>query len=40
MNIIGNIVTLRAIQRSDMQLICDMFNDPELEGRTDTLLTA
>lgn len=32
MNIKGKFVTLRAQTRDDMQLICDMFNDPELEG--------
>lgn len=31
MNIKGKIVTLRAITQNDLQLICDMFNDPELE---------
>lgn len=31
MNIKGKKVTLRAMTRDDMQLICDMFNDPELE---------
>lgn len=31
MNIKGKIVTLRAITQTDLQLICDMFNDPELE---------
>lgn len=31
MNIKGKIVTLRAITQADLQLICDMFNDPELE---------
>ena len=32
MNIKGKIVTLRAITQNDLQLICDMFNDPELEN--------
>ena len=32
MNIKGRIVTLRQMSKSDMQLICDMFNDPELEN--------
>lgn len=31
MNIWGNKVILRAMRRSDMEMICDMFNDPELE---------
>lgn len=31
MNIKGKFVTLRAQTREDMQLVCDMFNDPELE---------
>lgn len=31
MNIKGKIVTLRAMSRNDMQMICDMFNDPLLE---------
>ena len=31
MNIKGKVVTLRAMTRSDMQMICDMFNDPFLE---------
>lgn len=32
MNIKGKIVTLRQMTRDDMQMICDMFNDPELEN--------
>ena len=32
MNIKGKFVTLRQMTRNDMQLICDMFNDPELEN--------
>ena len=32
MNIKGRIVTLRQMTRDDMQMICDMFNDPELEN--------
>lgn len=32
MNIKGKIVTLRQMTRNDMQMICDMFNDPELEN--------
>lgn len=32
MEIKGKFVTLRAARREDMQLICDMFNDPELEN--------
>lgn len=31
MNIKGRIVTLRAATKDDMQMICDMFNDPEIE---------
>ena len=31
MNIKGRVVTLRQMTRNDMQMICDMFNDPELE---------
>ncbi len=31
MNIKGKFVTLRQMSRGDMQMICDMFNDPELE---------
>lgn len=31
MNILGKCVTLRAMQKRDMELICNMFNDPELE---------
>lgn len=31
MNIKGNIVTLRAIEKSDLELMREMFNDPELE---------
>ncbi len=31
MNIKGKIVTLRAMTSYDLQLVCDMFNDPELE---------
>jgi len=32
MNIKGKIVTLRQMTMADMQMICDMFNDPELEN--------
>lgn len=32
MEIKGKFVTLRAPRREDMRLICDMFNDPELEN--------
>lgn len=32
MNIQGKIVTLRAMRNEDMHMICDMFNDPELEN--------
>lgn len=32
MNIQGKIVTLRAITKDDLSMICDMFNDPELEN--------
>lgn len=32
MNIKGKKVTLRAMTRNDMPLICDMFNDPEIEN--------
>lgn len=32
MNIEGKIITLRAMIKDDMQLICDMFNDPEIES--------
>lgn len=32
MNIKGKIVTLRQMSMDDMQMICDMFNDPELEN--------
>lgn len=32
MNIKGKIVTLRAMTSDDLQMICDMFNDPELEN--------
>lgn len=31
MNIKGKFVTLRQMSRDDMQFICDMFNDPDLE---------
>ena len=31
MNIKGKIVTLRQMSSGDLQMICDMFNDPELE---------
>lgn len=27
----GKFVTLRAIERADMKLLCEMFNDPEIE---------
>lgn len=33
MNIKGKIVTLRQMTRGDMQMICDMFNDPEMENQ-------
>lgn len=33
MNIKGKFVTLRAMERRDMELVCGMFNDPELEER-------
>ena len=32
MNIKGKIVTLRAMTSDDLQMICNMFNDPELEN--------
>ena len=32
MNIKGRIVTLRQMTLSDMQMVCDMFNDPEIES--------
>ena len=32
MNIKGKIVTLRAMTSKDMSMICDMFNDPEIEN--------
>lgn len=32
MNIKGKIVTLRAMSQNDLEMICDMFNDPELEN--------
>lgn len=32
MNILGKIVTLRAMTKNDMQMICDMFNDPNMEN--------
>lgn len=32
MEIKGKFVTLRAAGKQDMQLVCDMFNDPELEN--------
>lgn len=32
MNIKGKIVTLRAMTKADMPLICEMFNDPDLEN--------
>ena len=32
MNIKGKVVTLRQMTQSDLQMICDMFNDPELEN--------
>lgn len=32
MNIFGKVVTLRAMTRDDMRMICDMFNDPEMEN--------
>lgn len=31
MNIKGKKVTLRQMSLADMEMICDMFNDPELE---------
>lgn len=33
MNILGRFVTLRAMTMDDMQMICDMFNDVELESK-------
>ena len=30
-NIKGKYVTLRAMGKKDMELVCNMFNDPELE---------
>lgn len=32
MNIKGKIVTLRQMSQEDLQMVCDMFNDPELEN--------
>ena len=32
MNIKGKFVTLRAMSYEDLPMICDMFNDPELEN--------
>lgn len=32
MNIVGNFVTLRAMTRDDLPMICDMFNDPDMEN--------
>lgn len=32
MNIKGRFVTLRAMTRGDMQMVCDMFNDPAIEN--------
>lgn len=32
MNIKGKIVTLRAMTKDDLKMICDMFNDPEIEN--------
>ncbi len=32
MEIKGKFVTLRAMRQDDMQFICDLFNDPELEN--------
>lgn len=32
MNIKGNIVTLRAMSVDDLKMVCEMFNDPELEN--------
>ena len=32
MNIKGKFVTLRAMTKADMPMICDMFNDPEMEN--------
>lgn len=32
MNIKGKIVTLRQMSMDDQQMICDMFNDPEMEN--------
>lgn len=32
MNIKGKFVTLRQMSKNDMQMICEMFNDPELEN--------
>lgn len=31
MNIKGKFVTLRAMTKADMEMICDMFNDPDME---------
>lgn len=33
MNIIGKVVTLRAMTLEDMQMVCDMFNDPYMESK-------
>lgn len=33
MNIVGKVVTLRAMTLDDMQMICDMFNDPNMESK-------
>lgn len=32
MNIKGKIVTLRQMTHDDLQMVCDMFNDPEMEN--------
>lgn len=32
MNIVGKIVTLRAMSIEDTKMICDMFNDPDMEN--------
>ena len=33
MNIVGKVVTLRAMTLDDMQMMCDMFNDPNMESK-------
>lgn len=32
MNIVGKLVTLRAMERSDCEMVKEMFNDPEIEN--------